>query len=303
MYWYCALAFASQKCRNAGCIYGDAIISTSCGAANAGAKFTRNHLAIFTRSQAGLECPRQCAAIVIDNDEAFISASKCDLVAAVIPPIAGKEITDGRVTKPHHVCDGTIAMLARLAAHSLVETRWCGDIVIPGALGCAARIKGRAIAGVESAIAIKRIARHQRGIAVRPRQYKNVAQIVGRTTPAVTALIVVIIGKRNRFAARLQPPSFAKRAQISQLARARKFVFDLRPISKFSHHHPTTIQPKILIRLYRLTRRADDFKKPKGLVAPRLFTASITAPTSVGKMCSAASTRKPFTPILTRSTK
>ena len=100
---YSALAFASRKRRMAVFIYGGETSRTSCGAASAGAKFTGNHLTILTRRLPGLECPRQCAAIVIDNDEAFFSASKCDLVAAVILPIAGKEIADGRVTKPHHV--------------------------------------------------------------------------------------------------------------------------------------------------------------------------------------------------------
>ena len=160
MYLYCTRAFANRKCRIAVCVCGGVSIRVSCGAASAGSKFIRNHLAIFTRSQAGLKCPRQCASIFNNYSKAFIPAAKCDLVAAVIQPIAGKAIADGRVTKPHHVCDGTIAMLAHPSAHGLVETRWCGDIVILGALGCAARIEGRAIAGVESAFAIKRRARH-----------------------------------------------------------------------------------------------------------------------------------------------
>ncbi len=134
-----------------------------------------------------------------------VVAREGDLVAAVVPPVSDLVGAGGSVAEADHIRDGRLAVLA--------DPLLGFGVVVIGALGRAAFVdrgrSPRAVGGRADAIVagdrivLNRVAGHQHGIAVGPRQHKGVAQqvkialLMGEHIPAaaVPALIVVVIAE------------------------------------------------------------------------------------------------------------
>jgi len=75
---------------------------------------SRNDVAVSTRWQTGKESLLQVKVITIDRDKSLISATKGNLVLAIVPPIVDTSIIHG-ISEVHHIVNLTPPMLANPA--------------------------------------------------------------------------------------------------------------------------------------------------------------------------------------------
>ena len=163
-------------------------------------------VAVLSGRQAGLHRGHQAAALVVDGDEALVTAAEGYLVVAVVPPVADG-LAFGPVVEQGHVHDGRSALFA-----------------VPLAVR-AGRAARRPLVGFIGTHVFKAIARHHLLPAIGPGHHEGVGQIVAGTAhegehaaTAVAAFAVVVDHEDEGLVGGEQAPALAQGLEVLDLA-------------------------------------------------------------------------------------
>ena len=128
-----------------------------------------------------------------------------------------------------------------------------------------------------------------------------IREVVAAAT--VAALLVVVVGERDRLVARHQAPALAERAQVGQPASAGELAEQLRSVAKLGHGGLVVAEPEVLAGLNCLAGGADHLEEPDRPDGdPPVDRADDRAEVGRAHVLGRV-TRKPLTPMLTRSTR